>query len=180
MTDPVSPARYSTAQRRLHWAMFLLVLVGYVAIEFRGEFERGSVARTLMVQSHFWAGLVVLSLVGPRLWLRLTRGAPPITPALPGWQAWPSKLAHLALYAFLVAQPVLGLMTAWTDGKALMVPGTDWLLPALMAPDAALAHTLEDLHKTLGSFFYWVIGLHIVAGLYHHFLRRDDTLRRIL
>ncbi|MBP6626924.1 MAG: cytochrome b [Arenimonas sp.] len=179
MTTPANPARYSPAQRRLHWAMFALVLVAYVAIEFRGEFARGSLARTLMVQSHFWAGLAVLALVLPRLWLRATRGAPPITPALPAWQAWPAKLGHLALYAFLLVQPAMGLMTAWTDGKSIRLPGTDWVLPALMAPDASLAHTLEDLHKTVGSVFYWVIGLHILAGLYHHFLRRDDTLRRI-
>jgi cytochrome b561 len=179
MTDPISSARYSPAQRRLHWAMFLGVLVAYVTIEFRGEFPRGSLARTAMVQSHFWVGLLVLTLVLPRLWLRLTRGAPPITPPLPAWQAWPSHLAHLALYGFLLAQPLLGLMTAWTDGKALRLPGTDWVPPALMAPNPTLAHQLEDLHKTLGSVFYWVIGLHILAGLYHHFLRRDDTLRRI-
>ena len=59
------------------------------------------------------------------------------------------------------------------------LPFTDAVLPALMAPDAALAHTLEDLHETVGTAFYWIIGLHIAASLYHHFLRRDDTLRRM-
>lgn len=175
----VEPARYSPAQRRLHWLMFLLVAVAYLAIEGRGNFERGSLLRTLAVQSHFWTGLAVLALVLPRLWLRLRRGAPPITPALPAWQAWPARVLHLALYAFLLVQPVLGLMTAWTDGKQLMIPFTQAVLPALMAPDPELAHRLEDLHGTIGSLFYWVIGAHVLAALYHHFLRRDDTLARM-
>ena len=174
-----APARYSPAQRRLHWLMFALVAVAYLAIETRGYFERGSLARTLAVQGHFWTGLAVLALVLPRIWLRLRRGAPPITPALPAWQAWPARGLHLALYVFLLVQPLLGLMTAWTDGKQVMVPFTQAVLPALMAPDAVLAVTLEDLHETIGSLFYWVIGLHVVAALYHHVLRRDDTLTRM-
>ncbi|WP_343212439.1 cytochrome b/b6 domain-containing protein [Arenimonas sp.] len=48
-----------------------------------------------------------------------------------------------------------------------------------MAPDAALAARLEDLHELLGTAFYYVVGLHVAAALYHHFVRRDDTLRRM-
>lgn len=174
-----SASRYSRGQRWLHWGMAGLVVVAYAAIEFRGGFERGTLARTLMVQTHFWAGLSVLALVLPRVLLRIRRGAPPITPALPAWQAWPARLLHLALYAFLLVQPALGLATAWTDGKEVMLPIANAVLPALLAPDEALAHSLEDLHGTIGEVFYWVIGLHIAASLYHHLLRRDDTLRRM-
>ena len=173
------PARYSPAQRRLHWLMFILLAVVYLSIETRGYFERGSLPRILAVQGHFWLGLLALALVMPRLWLRFRRGAPPVTPALPAWQAVPAALLHLSLYAFLVVQPVLGVMTAWTDGKRVMIPFTDAALPALMAPDPALAQQLEDLHVAIGSAFYWVIGAHVLAALWHHFVRRDDTLARM-
>ncbi|MBW8366673.1 MAG: cytochrome b [Arenimonas sp.] len=171
--------RYSAGQRRLHWLVFLLVAVAYVTMEFRGEFERGTLARTLMVQSHYWMGLTVLVLLLPRLWLRIRRGAPPITPRLPAWQAVISGLTHGLLYAFLLVQPVLGLVTTWADGKQILLPFIGVALPTLIAPNAGLAHTVEDLHKTIGSAFYWVIALHILAGLYHHFVRKDDTLRRM-
>lgn len=172
-------SRFSAGQRRLHWLVFILVAVAYATIELRGEFARGSMARTLMVQSHFWMGITVLLLLAPRLWLRIKRGVPPITPALPGWQAAIGGLMHWLLYAFLLVQPVLGLMTAWTDGKEVMLPFVGIALPALMAPNADLAHQLEDLHKTIGSAFYWIIGFHIAAALYHHVVRKDDTLRRM-
>jgi len=133
-----------------------------------------------MVQGHFWVGLSILLLAAWRIGLRMRGVVPPITPALPAWQALPAKVLHLALYAFIVVMPLLGLATAWTDGKVLFVPFTDLAVPALLAPDEGLAHQLEDLHGTIGEIFYWVIGLHILAAVYHHWWRRDDTLRRML
>ena len=177
----ISPTtnRYRPAQRRLHWLTAVLIVAAYAAIEFRGGFERGSLARTLMVQSHFWLGLTVLALLLPRLLQRVRHRAPPVSPALPRWQSLPAGVLHLALYVFLVAQPLLGLATAWADGKDVLLPFTGTALPALVAPDAALAQSLEDLHVAIGTAFYWVIGLHVLAALYHHFVRRDDTLRRM-
>jgi cytochrome b561 len=176
----ITAARYTPGLRRLHWLMALLVAAAYFFIEQRGLFPRGSAGRAGMMQTHFWMGLAVFVLVLWRFALRRRHGVPAITPALPAWQAWPSKLMHLALYAFLVAMPVLGLATAWTDGKELYVPLTNWALPALLAPDKALAEQLEELHGTIGEAFYWVIAAHVIATAYHHWGRRDDTLRRML
>ena len=173
-------SRYHPGLRRLHWLMALLVLAAYLLIEQRGLFPRGTPQRAAMVQAHFWVGLSILLLAAWRLGLRMRSVVPPITPALPAWQAMPAKLLHLALYAFIVVMPLLGLATAWTDGKVLYLPFTDLAVPSLLAPDKDLAHQLEDLHGTIGEIFYWVIGLHILAALYHHWWRRDDTLRRML
>lgn len=175
-----TPPRYRPALRRLHWLVALLVLAVYLLIEQRGLFPRGSGGRAAMMQGHFWVGLGILALALWRLALRTRGPAPPITPALPAWQALPSKLLHLALYLFLVVMPLLGLATAWSDGKVLLVPFTGIAVPSLLPENRPLAHTLEELHGTIGEFFYWVIGAHIAAALWHHFVRRDDTLRRML
>jgi cytochrome b561 len=175
-----APARYTRAQRTLHWTMALLVLFAYLAIEQRGLFARGTPARTAMIQSHFWIGITILALAAWRLALRRRLAAPPITPPLPAWQHWPATLLHVALYAFFIVMPLLGLATAWTDGREVFIPLTGVSLPALLAPDPALAHQLEDLHGAVGEAFHWVIGAHVVASAYHHWIRRDDTLRRML
>ena len=171
--------RYATSRRALHWGIAVLLVLAFIFIEFRGEFPRGSVGRTAMVQSHFWVGIAILALMLPRLLLAFSRPAPAVSPPLPAWQALPAKGLHLLLYAMLLAQPVLGLMTAWTDGKEIFIPFTSVALPALLAPSESLAHQFEDLHELVGTAFYWVVGLHVVAALYHHFVRRDDTLRRM-
>ncbi len=172
--------RFTPAQRRLHWLMALLIAVAYVLIEQRGLFSRGSVGRTAMVQGHFWTGLTIFVLAWWRLVVRRRDGAPPVTPALDRWNSIAASSLHIALYLFFLVQPMLGLATAWTDGKAVLVPFTDIALPALLAVNKDLAHTLEDLHGTVGDVFYWVIGLHVLATLWHHLMRRDDTLKRML
>jgi len=171
--------RYAPVLRRLHWLMALLIVLAYLAIEQRGLFERGTPARFAMMQSHFWLGLTIFVLAVWRLTRRRVHGAPVVTPALPGWQKTVGTLMHVALYAFFLVMPILGIATAWTDAKVLYLPFTDIALPALLAPDEMLAHSLEDLHKAIGQAFYYVIGFHVLAALYHHFVRRDDTLRRM-
>jgi cytochrome b561 len=49
-----------------------------------------------------------------------------------------------------------------------------------MAENKELAHQLEEWHHDIGEAFYWVIGLHVAAALYHHFIRRDNALQRLL
>ena len=172
--------RYSTAQRNLHWIILILIVLAYITMEFRGEFARGSAGRVFMVQSHFWLGISILALFIPRILLRFKRGTPAIEPALPAWQANLSKLLHVAIYIFLFAQPLLGLATVWTDGKVIMIPFTGIELPALLAANKELAHQLEDLHKLLAEIFYYLVGFHVLAALYHHFIRKDDTLKRMV
>ena len=57
--------------------------------------------------------------------------------------------------------------------------GEQIVVPALLSSNEGLAHRFEDLHELIGTAFYWVVGLHVAAALYHHFVRRDDTLRRM-
>jgi len=175
----LSIARYPAGLRRLHWLIAVLIALAYVFIEQRGVFDRGTPARAAMMQAHFWTGLAILVFALWRVALRVRVQAPPIAPALPTWQAWPSRLVHLALYAFIVVMPLLGLATAWFDDKTLFVPFTAIALPTPVVPDKDFAHQLEDLHGGIGEAFYWVIGLHVLGALYHHFVRGDDTLRRM-
>lgn len=172
--------RFTPAQRRLHWLMALLIGVAYLLIEQRGLFARGSVGRTAMIQGHFWTGLTIFILACWRLVIRRRHGAPPVTPGLDRWNALAATSLHVALYLFFLVQPMLGLTTAWTDGKAVLIPFTKIALPALLAENKDLAHTLEDLHGTIGTVFYWVIGIHVLAALWHHLVRGDNTLKRML
>ena len=172
--------RYIPVLRRLHWLMAMLIVLAYVLIEQRGIFPRGSGGRIAMMQGHLWVGISICRWVWVRLTARLRGGAPAITPPLDKITGLASKLMHLPLYAFFIVMPLLGLATAWTDGKEILIPFTSLALPALLPENEDLAHQLEDLHRTIGEVFYWVIGAHVLAALWHHFGRRDDTLKRML
>jgi cytochrome b561 len=171
--------RYAASSRWMHWLMFTFVLLAYLCINLFELFAKGSTTRANVLASHFVAGLAVLLLLLPRLWLRLRNGQPPISPPPPRWSELPGKLTHLALYAFLLIQPILGVITLQIEGKPVALFGVT-LLPSFVGlPDRALAHQLEDIHGTIGTIFYYVIALHILAALWHHYHRRDDTLKRM-
>jgi cytochrome b561 len=132
-----------------------------------------------MMNWHYMLGLSVLALLPIRLALRRMGGRrPPVHPPLPVMQERLAVLVHLALYAFLLAMPILGWLTLGAQGKPIPFFGLQ--LPALTAADKDLGHTLEGIHETIGTLGYYLIGLHAAAALFHHYWTRDNTLRRML
>jgi cytochrome b561 len=85
----------------------------------------------------------------------------------------------VALYAFLLIQPLLGILQVNYLGHTVPIPFTGYSLPALVGANPDAYHLVAELHETVGEIFYWVIGLHIAAALWHHFRLHDTTLRRI-
>ena len=179
MASNVPVARYSAPARWFHWLAFAFVTLAYLLINLREITTHGSQARLLTLQGHFVAGLVVLALVLPRLLHRFRNAPPPVSPPIAPWEAMLSRCTHVALYAFLVVQPLLGLLAVFSGGHGIVIPFTSLQIPSPMAADRALSHQLEDIHGTIGTIFYYVIGLHILGALWHHFVRHDDTLRRM-
>lgn len=161
-----------------HWLTLILLAAVYALIELRGIFPKGTDAHQAMKTWHFMLGLGVLGLVVARLALRALFEAPPIEPPPPVWQHRLAVAMHLALYAWLIVQPLLGWLALSAKGHPIPFFGLE--LPALVAPDKALGKSLEDIHEAIGILGYWLIGLHAAAALFHHYLMRDDTLRRML
>lgn len=170
--------RYSTMSIALHWLMLVLLALVYACIEFRGMFPKGSGGRALITDAHYMLGLSVFVLVWLRLLARALGVAPKILPTPPNWQMIISKLMHWALYLFMIGTPLLGWATLSAGGHSVPFFGLD--LPALVSEDKGLARQLKNWHGLAGSLGYWLIGLHAVAGLYHHYVVRDNTLLRII
>lgn len=174
-----SSERYTCKARWLHWLMAALIVLAYVLILSRTQFGKASEYRVLVVQSHFWVGIVILVLAFFRVAERRRHRPPGITPPLEGALRIAATATHYALYAFLFIQPVLGLLTVMVEKGALPIPLTDLQIPWPFATSDRTAERFEDLHKLLASIFYYVIGLHTLAALWHHFVRKDNTLKRM-
>jgi cytochrome b561 len=50
----------------------------------------------------------------------------------------------------------------------------------LVGADKALADQMKELHETLATAGYFLVGLHAAAALLHHYAFRDNTLVRML
>ena len=174
-----SAPHYTRRARWFHWWMFGFVATAYLLINLVDLFERGTPVRRFVMQSHFLAGLAVLALVLPRLLHRLRHPPPPIVPPIAAWEAALARISHGLLYAFLFVQPVLGLFTVWSGGRGVGIPGTTLQVPSPLAENESLHEQLETVHVWLGTAFYFVIALHVIGALWHHFYRGDNTLRRM-
>lgn len=173
-----SASRYGSLSIGIHWLMVLLFVAVYGTMELRGLFEKGSDPREAMKTWHFMLGMLVFVLVWLRLAARLSGPAPAIQPELPSLQQLSSKFLHLALYALMIGMPLIGWLILSAAGKPIPFFGLE--LPALIGENKDLAKQLEELHEVVGTTGYFLIGLHTVAALYHHYIVRDNTLTRML
>ena len=169
---------YATLSIILHWIMFLLLVAVYSCIELREIYPKVSESRDTLKAWHFMLGLCVFVLVWVRLitrWVTLTPNAPS---TLTKWHRLLAQAFHFALYILMICMPIAGWLILSAEGKS--IPFFGLTLPTLIAENEHLAKTIEEVHKTVGSVGYYIIGLHVLAGLYHHYIRHDNALIRML
>ncbi len=171
-------SRYGTLSISIHWLMLLLFIAVYACIDLRELYPKGSDPREALKTWHFMLGMLVFLLVWLRLAARLSGPTPAIQPAPPHWQQLSANLLHLALYVLMIAMPLTGWLLLSASGKPIPFFGLE--LPALIGPDKELAGRIKEVHEFGGTAGYYLIGLHIVAALHHHYIVKDDTLIRML
>ncbi|HEV2623104.1 MAG TPA: cytochrome b/b6 domain-containing protein [Frateuria sp.] len=172
-------SRYPALVRAAHWLTVLAVFAAYLLVEFGGE-DKEAGGPSAALQWHYLAGLLVLLLLLVRLPVLAIGRFPPIQPAPGRFTHLVARITHLALYAFLLVQPLLGIVQVDLAGDRVTLPVLGWSLPSLVPPDATWHERIGELHEAIGEIFYWIIGLHVAAALWHHFIVRDNTLRRML
>jgi cytochrome b561 len=155
--------------------MLLLIVAVYATMELKSIFPKGSPSREAMAIWHYMLGLSVFFLVWLRLLMHFAGPDPVIEPALPTWQVLSAKVMHWALYGLMICLPLLGWLTL--SAKGTPVPFFGLELPALIGKSEALAKWFKDVHEATATAGYFLIGLHAAAALYHHYWKRDNTLR---
>lgn len=178
MTVEPGRDRYHVVSIGLHWLMLVLIALVYASMEFRGLFPKGSAERDLMKVLHFSVGISVLILSLVRAGVRLSTVAPAIRPPLPRYLRLATTGMHLALYGFMFVVPLLG--WAILSAKGAAIPFFGVALFPIISEDHAFAEQLADLHETFANIGYFLIGAHALAALFHHFIRRDNTLQRMV
>ncbi len=176
LSEPESLQRYGFVARALHWAIVALILIEYPLAWLMPDHRGDNL--TLLSAAHIAVGTTILSLMLLRLVWRLLRRPPPEVP-MPRLQALAAHWTHWLLYAGFLLLPLLG----WIAASAREWPVT-WAglvaLPALAPANQTLAGLVGDLHQALAIGLLGLIGLHVLAALFHHFVLRDGTLRRML
>ncbi len=178
MTVRKTSDRYGSLSIGLHWVMLLLLIALYACIELRVFFPKGSDLRTVLKTWHFMLGLSVFVLASLRLAVNLINPVDLIESAMPGWSTFLSKLMQITLYVFMMGMPLAGWLLLSAEGKPIPFFGLQ--LPALMGESKDLEELIKEIHATIGTVGYFLIGLHASAALFHHYVLKDNTLLRML
>jgi cytochrome b561 len=164
--------RFTPLQRTLHWVMAVCIL----AMLFIGVGMVSTVARDYLtlVNIHKPLGVLILILALIRLVVRLVYGAPPLPLDLPEPMKLAAYLSHYALYALMIAMPLIG----WAMLSAAEYPVVIWpgiWLPQILPLDPSLHTLLWNAHFYLAFLFFALILMHLAAGLFHGLIRRDGV-----
>jgi cytochrome b561 len=174
-------ATYSSKARYFHWVtaafVFTMIPVGIYMV-YRGEVTKFDALTNILYDSHKLAGFTLLFIVIARMAYRFTKGAPPDEPSLAWWQKTAAHLTHWGMYGLLLAVPLMGWLGV-SLYPALSIHG--WFsLPGLISPDQKMAGTVFFLHKLGAILLGLAVFTHVGAALFHHFIRKDNVLRRML
>ncbi len=172
---------YGAAAIGLHWLMAALIvtLVAMGIYMVRLPDVGFNSKKIILILTHKEIGSVVLALVATRLaWRELNR-LPRLVETVPEWQKVAAIFVHLCFYALMIALPITGWVMSSAAGIPVSILGL-FTLPDFVSHDEALFGWLRQIHDWLGYSMAALICVHAGAALRHHFLLRDDTLRKML
>ncbi len=168
---------YSAAARRLHWLIALLLGAQFVTAYLMPDIEMDTPPERV-IELHFSLGLLIVAFMVLRLWVRLRHPVEPAASEGRPWERTVMLATHRLFYAVLLLVPFLGWIAASAHHIPVILFGLD--LPAIAPSGAEWGHQAGDVHGLVMWILLGLVGLHAAAALFHHLVRHDDTLRRML
>jgi cytochrome b561 len=168
---------YATTSKILHWLIASIVILMLAFSFFLEDVPKSSQALAYMI--HKSCGLTVLALMIPRILWLLHRGRPDLPKTVPRWEKLLSLTVQYSFYICLFAMPLSGWIMScasdhtpqWFGLIALPFPG--------ITPDQELADWMGEAHEAIAWILIGLLFLHVSGALKHHFLDKDQILRRM-
>lgn len=168
--------RYGAMAIYLHWIMAIL-LIGLVVIGLYMTRIPLSAQKVKLYGWHKEWGILVLMLVMWRIVWRIGNIAPSLS-SLPSWERVAARTVHWAFYIFMFALPISGWLI--TSAAGLPVSFFGWfVLPNLVMPNHDNLILFETIHTWLSYGLIATFFAHVGAALKHHYINKDDILRRM-
>lgn len=173
-----SDSRYGVIAQAFHWLIVVLIIIQYQMGKIAEELPQG-LDKLILMSRHKSLGITILVLVIARLTWRLMNKPPALPDTVHPVIRVSGKLTHLVLYGLLLALPVTG----WLASSAANSPVSWWgwlTLPDLIAPSETRFELIGELHGTLTRILLVIAVIHASAAMLHHFVFKDQVLRRML
>ena len=169
---------YGAVAKLLHWVIGLSI-IGLLAIGLWMEELPPGPDKWQVYGWHKATGICVLALVLIRIvWRQWS-----IIPAMPAdfgsLERFAAKSTHALLYLLMVAMPLAGWGMSSAGGHEVSMFGY-YTLPPLVEKSKVWSSIFHEMHEIGGYALIGLIGLHVLAAFYHHFIRKDTILKRML
>lgn len=169
--------------RLLHWVIALFIFAamgtGFIILNLNVDTEEGRVIWRVLMPLHKDFGVVGFVLSVARVLWAVTNVFPRAPAALTALEKFSAKVAHYLLYALILIVPLSG----WASSSAFGVQTRVFEaipLPKILEKDEALMAILDPMHRYLAYAITAIIAAHTLAACWHHFIKRDDVLTRII
>ena len=178
MTFRNTTRAWGSVSKTFHWVIVLLIINQWIIAERAEDLPRGPA----LIEALWWhksLGITVLFLAVIRLAWRWMNPVPSLVEETRPWERVAAKVSHVLLYALIFAVPLSG----WMMSSARSFP-VSWFglfqLPDLVPSSSVLYEWMRDLHGALFASLVVVALVHAAGALKHHFIDRNDVLRRML
>lgn len=170
-----SQQRYGFISRFFHWFMAVLVLQQF--FKFGDYINDGEhwLGDTFGPYHTSIGALIMLLAVVRLFWSGKQKSQRPQTEGLLGKIA---KASHHTMYLCMLVMPPLGVLYIYGKGYPVKLFGmtlldkpagkTEWMI------------SIGDFHAVLALLLVALVLAHFSAAMYHHFIRRDNTLKRMV
>ena len=166
---------YGSPAKVLHWVTALmlvgLVIVGLIVADMVSGPEKQQLEGL-----HISVGLLLLVLMAVRLIWRFLNPSPAGSIDTPSWQKAAEQLTHWGLYATIFFQILIGVVS---EGQRPIAFFGLFEFGPIVARNQARHEFLEQVHAWGWIVIAVLAGIHVLAALYHHLIRKDDVLKRM-
>jgi cytochrome b561 len=166
---------YGSVSKWLHWVIALLVIAMLSFGFFMGDMPKEY--KPVIYNIHKLTGLTILFLMLIRFGWMLINPKPDSPAGVRCWEVYAEKFVHWSLYATVIAMPLAG----WIGSSAADKPPHigDWRLMLPIMRSDAIDEVSFQIHTVIAYIIIALLCVHVGAALYHHFIRKDNVLKRM-
>lgn len=172
-----SAQRYGAFAIILHWLVAMLVIALLSIGLYMTSLPDGD-PKWEWYSLHKSLGISVFVLAIVRLIWRYRNIQPAMPPGLKWYEIKLAHLTHTMFYVALLVLPISGYVDSSAGGYHLAWFGID--IPLLIPENKALLEFSEAFHTTVAYMLIGLLAMHLAAVAKHHFLLKDDVLKRML
>ncbi len=182
---------YGLIAKWLHWVVVILFLASYISVYYRHWFTEDKTPENwTALQLHLSIGVTIAVVVVLRIIWRVTNRAPNLEPGTK-LEHFAAHAGHYALYAIMIVMPITGYVGTGVNTEYFFmfdIPKFEstQLFVSLVNNGLGIEFKefekpIDFIHKNiLGEWLVWLLILgHVLAALYHHFVKKDRTLQKM-